>query len=84
MHGLMFTFFPSYRYVFWYHNDKMVNYDKERGISVFTSHNPEKTQSRFAIAAASPADSGNYTCKPSNAMSASIQVFVSKARGECP
>ena len=68
--------------MFWYHNDKMVNYDKERGISVFTSHNPEKTQSRFAIAAASPADSGNYTCKPSNAMSASIQVFVSKGRGE--
>ena len=32
---------------------------------------------------ATPADSGNYTCKPSNAMPASIQVFVSKGRGEC-
>lgn len=40
----------------------------------------ENTKSKFTIAEATPQDSGNYTCKPSNAMPASIQVFVSKNR----
>ena len=90
-----------FRYVFWYHNDRMVNYDVERGISVFTSSggggedkssgspaaNPAtgtggKTKSQFVISEATPTDSGNYTCKPSNAVPASIQVFVSNTRGE--
>ena len=70
--------------MFWYHNDRMVNYDSGRGITVFTSNGPDKTQSRFNIKEATPADSGNYTCKPSNAMPASIQVFVSKGRGRSP
>lgn len=82
------------QYVFWYHNDRMVNYDVERGITVFTSSggssgvpegedgvpSPGKTKSQFVIAEATPADSGNYTCKPSNAVPASIQVFVSNTR----
>merc|ERR1712018_864905 len=41
---------------------------------------PGKTKSQFIIAEATPADSGNYTCKPSNAVPASIQVFVSNTR----
>lgn len=89
------------QYVFWYHNDRMVNYDVERGISVFTSSGGGgkdktsgslatnaptgtggggKTKSQFVIAEATPTDSGNYTCKPSNAVPASIQVFVSNTR----
>ena len=90
-----------FRYVFWYHNDRMVNYDTERGISVFTSSGGDgkssgsqpaastpagggggKTKSQFVIAEATPTDSGNYTCKPSNAVPASIQVFVSNTRGK--
>jgi len=81
-----------FRYVFWYHNDRMVNYDVERGISVFTSSGGGedddaggggggKTKSQFIVAEATPSDSGNYTCKPSNAVPASIQVFVSNTRG---
>jgi len=87
------------QYVFWYHNDRMVNYDVERGISVFTSSGGGgedkssgslaanaptgtggKTKSQFVISEATPTDSGNYTCKPSNAVPASIQVFVSNTR----
>ena len=87
MHTISF-----FRYVFWYHNDRMVNYDVERGISVFTSSggggedkssgSPAanaatgtggKTKSQFVISEATPTDSGNYTCKPSNAVPASIQ-----------
>lgn len=66
----------------------MVNYDVERGITVFTSTGggaeggADKTKSQFIIAEATPADSGNYTCKPSNAVPASIQVFVSNSRGK--
>ena len=87
-----------FRYVFWYHNDRMVNYDLERGITVFTSSggaagddssssssensSKGKTKSQFIIAEATPSDSGNYTCKPSNAVPASIQVFVSNTRGK--
>jgi hypothetical protein len=98
----MYILFFS-RYVFWYHNDRMVNYDVERGISVFTSSGGGgkdktsgslatnaptgtggggKTKSQFVIAEATPTDSGNYTCKPSNAVPASIQVFVSNTRGK--
>jgi len=106
------------QYVFWYHNDRMVNYDLERGVSVTTikgssslpSHpilgsstdskdydiggnivngvgvkggsksTDQSTKSRLIITEANPQDSGNYTCKPSNAVPASIQVFVSKNR----
>jgi len=106
------------QYVFWYHNDRMVNYDLERGVSVTTikgsssipSHPilgsstdskdydiggnilgsvggkggsksaDQSTKSRLIITEANPQDSGNYTCKPSNAVPASIQVFVSKNR----
>ena len=41
----------------------------------------QSTKSRLIITEANPQDSGNYTCKPSNAVPASIQVFVSKNRG---
>ena len=111
-----------FRYVFWYHNARMVNYDFDRGVSVSTvrgkssssagshpkmgssSDSPEydvigstgggggaggasgtadqSTKSRLIINEANPGDSGNYTCKPSNAVAASIQVFVSKNRGK--
>ena len=42
----------------------------------------QSTKSRLIITEANPQDSGNYTCKPSNAVPASIQVFVSKNRGK--
>lgn len=66
------------QYVFWYHNDKMINYDTQRGgISVETEPGP-RTQSRLTIRDASDADSGNYTCSASNTEAASIFVFVSE------
>ena len=47
-------------YVFWYHNDRMINYDNERGVVV--SSDVEK--SILTIQEAQKSDSGNYTCQP--------------------
>ncbi|KAG8268262.1 hypothetical protein J6590_032119 [Homalodisca vitripennis] len=66
------------QYVFWYHNDKMVNYDSLRGgVTVSTEPGP-KTHSRLIVNKASPSDSGNYTCRAPNTEPDTIHVFVSK------
>ena len=65
-----------FRYVFWYHNERMINYDSERGISVTTTPG-RRTHSQLSIQKADVSDSGNYTCAPSSALPASIHVFVS-------
>ncbi|KDR15426.1 Neuronal cell adhesion molecule, partial [Zootermopsis nevadensis] len=66
------------QFVFWYHNDRMINYDTSRGgITVETEPGP-KTQSRLTIRDAHDTDSGNYTCSASNTEPASIYVFVSE------
>ncbi|XP_054279125.1 uncharacterized protein LOC128997510 [Macrosteles quadrilineatus] len=66
------------QYVFWYHNDKMVNYDSVRGgVTVDTEPGP-KTHSRLIVNKATPADTGNYTCRAPNTDPDTIYVFVSK------
>ncbi|KAK6643192.1 hypothetical protein RUM43_004695 [Polyplax serrata] len=66
------------QYVFWFHNDRMINYDTARGgITVETNPGP-KTQSHLIIRDAVDTDSGNYTCSASNTEPASIFVFVSE------
>lgn len=68
------------QYVFWYHNERMINYDMSRGgISVETEPGPQ-TQSRLMIRDARDSDSGNYTCTASNTEPASIHVYVSQGR----
>ena len=68
----------------------MVNYDgasnNRGGVSVETitptpmnmENEYHTTKSTLTIRNATPKDAGNYTCKPSNAIQASIQVFVSE------
>ncbi|XP_046434124.1 neurotrimin [Neodiprion pinetum] len=66
------------QYVFWYHNDRMINYDNARGgVTVETDQGP-RTQSRLTIRHAVEKDTGNYTCSASNTESASIFVFVTE------
>ncbi|XP_075215005.1 limbic system-associated membrane protein-like [Lycorma delicatula] len=66
------------QYVFWYHNERMINYDTARGgVSVETEPGA-KTQSRLTIRGAQETDTGNYTCSASNTEPASIFVFVSE------
>ncbi|CAH1365549.1 limbic system-associated membrane protein-like [Tenebrio molitor] len=67
-------------YVFWYHNNRMINYDVDRGINVTTTLS-EKT-SVLTITSAATHHSGNYSCVPSNAQSASTYVHI--LNGENP
>lgn len=61
-------------YVFWYHNNRMINYDGDRGVNV-TKDLPSQT-STLLINSASPEHSGNYSCVPSNAQPASTYVHI--------
>ncbi|CAK1547701.1 unnamed protein product [Leptosia nina] len=60
---------PSY--VFWYFENRMINYDLN-GVSV---HNGRHT-SELMIGKAEPRHAGNYTCVPANARAASVTVHV--------
>ncbi|KAK5649153.1 hypothetical protein RI129_004045 [Pyrocoelia pectoralis] len=66
------------QYVFWYHNNNMINYDTNRGginVETLPGH---PTQSRLTITDTHEADSGNYTCSASNTEPAFVYVYVSE------
>ncbi|XP_067143604.1 V-set and immunoglobulin domain-containing protein 10-like [Centruroides vittatus] len=63
-------------FVFWYHNDRMINYDSTRGEINLQKAGEDTAISRLYITNAQPIDSGNYTCGPSNADATSISVHV--------
>ncbi|XP_034130771.1 homeobox protein prospero isoform X2 [Drosophila guanche] len=63
-------------YIFWNHNNAIINYDSPRGgVSVVTNKG-ETTTSFLLIKSARPSDSGHYQCNPSNAKPRSVTVHV--------
>ncbi|KOB79419.1 Uncharacterized protein OBRU01_00319 [Operophtera brumata] len=63
-------------YIFWYHEDEVISYDSSRGgVSVVTEKGAATT-SYLLVQAAAPADSGRYSCSPSNAEVASVRVHI--------
>uniref|UniRef100_A0A182IRC1 Uncharacterized protein n=1 Tax=Anopheles atroparvus TaxID=41427 RepID=A0A182IRC1_ANOAO len=62
-----------------YHEDRMVNYDQEDGVSV---SNNKLTSSILTVRNATARHGGNYTCAPANARQSSVYVHVLK--GEKP
>ncbi|UYV80571.1 Transposase [Cordylochernes scorpioides] len=65
-------------FVFWFHDDRMINYDGRRSISLSRlSH--DRVQSSLLIRDAQLAYSGNYTCSSSNAEPVTVLVHVVKA-----
>uniref|UniRef100_A0A336M5P2 CSON012499 protein n=1 Tax=Culicoides sonorensis TaxID=179676 RepID=A0A336M5P2_CULSO len=62
-----------------YHEDRMVNYDVDDGITV---SNTKLSSSVLTVRNATARHGGNYTCAPANARQASIYVHVLK--GEKP
>ncbi|XP_066946151.1 junctional adhesion molecule B-like [Macrobrachium rosenbergii] len=66
------------QYIFWYHNTRMINYDRERGgVNVHIDTGP-RVRSRLTLTHATPADSGNYTCAAANTEPASITVYITE------
>ncbi|XP_059610446.1 uncharacterized protein LOC132257520 isoform X1 [Phlebotomus argentipes] len=68
-------------YLFWYHNNRMINYDSHRGVNVSTD--ADNRHSELLILQTSLSYSGNYSCVPNNAISASVLVHILNA-GENP
>ncbi|KAG8246498.1 hypothetical protein J6590_083734 [Homalodisca vitripennis] len=68
--------------IYWTHNSEEINYDSPRGgVSVITEKG-DVTTSYLLIQRAMSADSGKYTCSPSNANSKTVVVHV--LNGEQP
>ncbi|XP_055608088.1 uncharacterized protein LOC129755561 [Uranotaenia lowii] len=63
-------------FIFWYHNNRMINYDADRGINVSTE--ADFHYSELTINHATKERSGNYTCVPSNSQPASVVVHIFK------
>uniref|UniRef100_A0A182MCL2 Ig-like domain-containing protein n=1 Tax=Anopheles culicifacies TaxID=139723 RepID=A0A182MCL2_9DIPT len=59
---------PSF--IYWYKGGRVINYSQRGGISVLTEQ--QTRTSRLVISRASPSDSGNYTCAPSNSAARSL------------
>jgi hypothetical protein len=60
-------------FVFWYHEQRMINYDP--GVTVKEG----RSSSVLLLQDADKSHNGNYTCSPSNAVPASINVHVLNA-----
>ncbi|KAH0811991.1 hypothetical protein GEV33_010800 [Tenebrio molitor] len=63
-------------FVFWYHEQRMINYDP--GVTVKEG----RSSSVLLLQDADKSHNGNYTCSPSNAVPASINVHVLNATAE--
>jgi len=61
----------------WYHGKNLVDFNSPRGgISMETTKTDTGTTSKLIITKASTADAGNYTCVPTNAGPAFVNVHV--------
>ncbi|VVC33317.1 Hypothetical protein CINCED_3A001473 [Cinara cedri] len=59
-------------FVFWYHSERMINFDTDRGLIVHIN----STESDLIMPYTNTSDSGNYTCQPQNIPPATIHVHV--------
>lgn len=60
-----------------FHGSSVVDFDSARGgISLETEKTESGTSSRLMLTRAALRDSGNYTCVPAGAVSASVLVYV--------
>lgn len=63
-------------YIFWYHNDRMINFDTNRGISV----QEDESGSTLTMINVSVSDSGNYSCQPRDMRPDSVVVTILSER----
>lgn len=61
----------------WYHETNIINFDSDRGgVSLQQEKTESGTTSRLLLTNANFDDSGNYSCVPIRALSASVIVHV--------
>lgn len=63
-------------YIFWYHNDRMINFDRDRGVSV----QEDDSGSTLTMTDVSVPDSGNYSCQPRDMRPAAVAVTILSER----
>ncbi|XP_071513125.1 neurotrimin-like [Panulirus ornatus] len=63
-------------FIFWYHDDKLVSYDRSRGGVVVSTEKGVVTTSRLLVQYARPRHTGVYTCAPANSKPRSVNVHV--------
>ena len=68
------------QFVFWYHNSRMINYDRERGGIEVTLETGNTVSSSLTINSARATDSGNYTCAADNTEAATITVYITQGK----
>lgn len=65
----------------WSHNQQVINFDSPRGGVSLVTEKGSTTTSRLLIQKAAQADTGTYTCTPSNANPANVRVHI--LNGKC-
>lgn len=63
-------------FIFWYHDDKLVSYERTRGGVVVSTEKGVVTTSRLLVQYAQPRHTGVYTCHPANSTPKSVNVHV--------
>ncbi|XP_071535387.1 lachesin-like [Panulirus ornatus] len=63
-------------FIFWYHDDQLVSYDRTRGGVVVSTEKGVVTTSRLLVQYAETRHSGLYTCAPANSRPKSVNVHV--------
>ncbi|CAL4096184.1 unnamed protein product [Meganyctiphanes norvegica] len=63
-------------FIFWYHDDKLVSYDRTKGGVTVSTEKGLVTTSRLLVQYAETRHSGVYTCSPSNSKPKSVNVHV--------
>ncbi|XP_068215820.1 zwei Ig domain protein zig-8-like [Palaemon carinicauda] len=64
-------------FIFWFHNNSMVNYEAKRPLEVIVSHHYSST---LVINNVTWCDAGSYSCEPYNAVPSNVTVHVVEAK----
>ncbi|XP_068215813.1 zwei Ig domain protein zig-8-like [Palaemon carinicauda] len=65
-------------FIFWFHNNSMVNYEAKRPLEAIVSHHYSST---LVINNVTWCDAGSYSCEPYNAVPSNVTVHVVEVSG---